>query len=635
MIIMRNSIKYIILLLIIANSDLFANRLNDTLLVRNLPNDTAKCRILAEISEEFKDINTIKGVEYGEMALELSRKLKYNGGIADAYKAIGGNNWRQGMYDTALNNFLKALNLFKQAKNLYAQCRVYNNIGLIYFARTQYDKTEYYLQTALKLAEQLNNDTEQARITHNLALLKFETYNANESIKYHNKSLQFATKAQDIKLIAYNYCFLGKCYTSLKQYDSAKSNLEISIELFQNLENPNNTAMAYNQYANYLITIGKFKEALVFTDKALVLSETVGNQFIKMECAELKTKAYIGLKDYKSALKYNKLENELSEKMKNESNIKSVARLESKFEYEHKLNNIELQNEKEIIRTQLIAKTAIITAILLLGITIIAIIFYKHRTKTNLLLKRNYAEISHLNTKLEESNSTKDKFFSIIAHDLKNPLGSLREMSKMLHELDSEFTPEERVELLHSLKISANKTYTLLENLLEWSRSQRGVMKFEPTKVDMFAIAQNSIDFVKYSAKKKDITLINGIPQNTFIYADINLLHSVVRNLLTNSIKFSHSNSTVEIGILNNSADTCDAIFYVKDTGIGITPEDQSKLFSIENHVSKIGTAGESGTGLGLILCKEFIDKHNGKIWIESAENIGTSIFFMLGYNKK
>lgn len=627
---MRILVKYTLLLLIISYCKLFSNTLHDTLSVSNLPNDTAKCRVLVEIAEDYRDLNTVKGVKYGTMALELARKLDYKWGIAAAYKAIGGNNWRMGIYDIALDNFLKALNIFTQLGNKYSQCKVYNNIGLIYFARTQYDKTEYYLQTALKLAEQLNNDTEQARITHNLALLKFETNNANESIKYHNKSLQFATKAQDIKLIAYNYCFLGKCYTSLKQYDSAKSNLEISIELFQNLENPNNTAMAYNQYADYLIAIGQFKEALVFTDKSSVLSDKVGNKFIKMECAELKTKAYIGLKDYKSALKYNKLENELSEKMKNESNIQSIARLESKFEYEQKLHDIELQNEKEIIRTQLIAKTAIITAILLLGITIIAIIFYKHRTKTNLLLKRNYAEISHLNTKLEESNSTKDKFFSIIAHDLRNPLGSLREMSKMLHELDSEFTPEERVELLHSLKKSANKTYTLLENLLEWSRSQRGVMKFEPTKVDMFAIAQNSIDFVKYSAKRKDITLINSIPQNTFIYADINLLHSVVRNLLTNSIKFSHSNSTVEIGILNNSADTIETIFFVKDTGIGITTEDQSKLFSIENHVSKIGTAGESGTGLGLILCKEFIDKHNGKIWIESAENIGTSIFFTL-----
>lgn len=631
---MRKSIIYVLLFLIISNCELFANRLNDTLLVGSLPNDTAKCRVLAEIAEEFKDINAIRGVEYGEMALELSRQLDYKWGIASSHKAIGSNYWRQGMYDIALDHFLKALRIFIQFNDRYSQCRVYNNIGLIYIARTQYDKSEYYLQMALKLAEELNNYTEQARITHNIALVKFEISNAIESIKYHKRSLMFSIKANDIKLIAYNYCFLGKCYTAIKQYDSAKTNLLRSIELFHSLENSNNIAMAYNQYAGYLIAIGNLKEALAYIDKSLALNGTVGNQFIEMECAGLKTKVYIGLKDYKSALKYNQLSNELSEKMKNKSNIQSIARLESRYEYEKKLKDIESENEKEILRTQMIARTAIITAILLLGSSIIAIIFYRHRTKTNLLLKKKNAEISDLNDKLEELNTNKDKFFSIIAHDLKNPLGSLREMSKMLHELDSEFTPEERIELLLSLKKSTHKTYSLLENLLEWSRSQRGVLKFEPIDLDINAVAQNSIDFVKYSAKKKELTLINSIPKDTFVYADLNLLHSVVRNLLTNSIKFSHTNSNVEIGILNDSPETSEAVFFVKDNGVGINTEEQSKLFRIEDHLSKIGTAGESGTGLGLILCKEFIEKHNGKIWVESEMNLGTTVYFTINSSK-
>ncbi len=628
------SIKYILLLLIIANTNLFANSLQDTLSVLNMPSDTVKCRIMAEISEDFKDVNTSKGLKFGEKALELSIKLKYDWGIATAHKAIGGNYWRQGMYDLALDHFLQALRLYKQIGDKYFQCKVYNNIGLIYFARSQYDKTEYYLQTALQIAKKLNSNSEQARITHNLALLKFETSNPREAVNYHLNSLQFATKASDKKLMAYNYCFLGKCYTSMKQFDSAKSNLELSIEIFHSLDNPNSTAMAYNQYADYLIATNQYKKALGYIKKSLALSETVGNLFIKMECAELKTKAYIGLKDYKTALKYNRLENELSEKMKNESNIQSIAHLETKFEYEKKLKDIESEKEKEILRTQMIARTAIITAFLLLGISIIAILFYRHRTKTNLLLKKKNTEISNLNTKLEELNSTKDKFFSIIAHDLKNPLGSLREMSKMLHELDSEFTQEERIELLLSLKKSTNKTYSLLENLLEWSRSQRGILKFEPNEVDIYAIAQNSIDFVKYSAQKKEIELINSIPKDTFVYADTNLLHSIIRNLLTNSLKFSKPMGSIEIGVQNNSSDLNEEIFFVKDTGIGINPEEQAKLFRIEYHLSKIGTAGESGTGLGLILCKEFIDKHNGQIWIESSEGTGTTVFFTLNSTK-
>ena len=231
------------------------------------------------------------------------------------------------------------------------------------------------------------------------------------------------------------------------------------------------------------------------------------------------------------------------------------------------------------------------------------------------------------NKKLYELNATKDKFFSIIAHDLKNPLGSFREITKMLYDEYGSFDENEKLELLKLIKESSNQVYNLLENLLEWSQTQKGKIKYNPTDNDIRAIVDFSLQLHKLTADNKQITIINNIPENVSIFADASLLNTILRNLISNAIKFTPINGIVEIGLSNNPPDGF-LLIYVKDTGIGMTKDIIDKLFRIDENIISFGTNGEKGTGLGLLLSKEFTEKNGGKIWVESKEGKGSTFYF-------
>lgn len=232
------------------------------------------------------------------------------------------------------------------------------------------------------------------------------------------------------------------------------------------------------------------------------------------------------------------------------------------------------------------------------------------------------------NEELAELNAAKDKFFSIIAHDLRNPLGNFRNITKLLAESYHEFSEKNRLEFLGVMKDSANNIFSLLENLLEWSRSQRGMIQFNPVELNIKMLASEVIELVKPAADKKQITIVNNISEKIIVAADPNLLNTVYRNLVSNAVKFTHHGGKIELGVLNipEVSDT----FYIKDTGLGMDENIMKNLFKIDKDVSRPGTDNEPSTGLGLILCKDFVEKHGGKIWAESEESKGSTFYFTL-----
>ncbi|MDT3740012.1 MAG: HAMP domain-containing sensor histidine kinase [Candidatus Kapabacteria bacterium] len=244
-------------------------------------------------------------------------------------------------------------------------------------------------------------------------------------------------------------------------------------------------------------------------------------------------------------------------------------------------------------------------------------------------MKQLNISLEQKNDKLNELNATKDKFFSIIAHDLKGPLGSFMQVVTMLHENPDTFTDDERNEMLELIKNSADNVYNLLENLLEWSRSQRGKISFNPAEINIQELAKNSLSLHKASADNKNITLTNNITNPVLIYGDVGMLNTIFRNLISNAVKFTPHGGTFEIGSFIKPADSEHSKEYVqvyfRDTGVGIAPDKLTSIFSIGEYGSTEGTSGEKGTGLGLILCNEFIKYHGGKIWVESEEGKGST----------
>lgn len=230
-------------------------------------------------------------------------------------------------------------------------------------------------------------------------------------------------------------------------------------------------------------------------------------------------------------------------------------------------------------------------------------------------------------SQLKESNATKDKFFSIIAHDLKNPFNYLLSTTELLAKNYDDMEDSKIKNNISSLHDSTKQIYNLLENLLQWSRAQRGQLKYEPMEIDFYEITYNTVILLNKNAKKKDITIDINLAPDLVINADYKMLMTIVRNLISNAIKFSHSGGKILVSgyMLDNALQ-----FTVEDSGIGMSDEISKNLFKIDKSISRIGTDNEEGTGLGLILCKEFVDKHNGSIEIDSKPDKGTSIKVIL-----
>jgi PAS domain S-box-containing protein len=240
---------------------------------------------------------------------------------------------------------------------------------------------------------------------------------------------------------------------------------------------------------------------------------------------------------------------------------------------------------------------------------------------------RNITDRKKTEHQLKELNATKDKFFSIIAHDLKNPFGAILTFSGILSETIAQNELKEASQISKLINSSAFLTYALLENLLHWARSQTGKLEFNPKKMSLYICVRETIDLLESQALGKQVILTNHIPENIEVIADNNLLKTIVRNLMSNAIKYTSPAGKVEI-----EAFKTDGFVQIRisDTGIGIPPGVLVKLFQIESKYSTPGTSQERGTGLGLILCKEFVEKHGGKIWVESEEGKGSRFTFTL-----
>lgn len=252
-------------------------------------------------------------------------------------------------------------------------------------------------------------------------------------------------------------------------------------------------------------------------------------------------------------------------------------------------------------------------------------------TQRTLELQEANSLLIKKNEQLDEANNSKAKFFSIIAHDLKNPFGTIMGISSLLAEEDYKFSQEEQKELIESLHSSTVKIYDLLENLLMWSRSQLNRIKVSPSSYNLANQIKHVISLLDDSAKVKNVRLVFDQDKEFIAFADIQMIETVIRNLVTNAIKFSSDDSSVKIELTEDEdKDICS----VADQGVGMTSEQISNLFKLDKATSTPGTRGEKGTGLGLSLCQDFLEKNGGKIWVQSTTGKGSTFYFSLPKKK-
>lgn len=277
------------------------------------------------------------------------------------------------------------------------------------------------------------------------------------------------------------------------------------------------------------------------------------------------------------------------------------------------------------------------------GVRILEMNFYPHwksskridgiiSTSTDITLQKEAENnLKQNESRLKNLNATKDKLFSIIGHDLKGPLNNILGFSELIEQGYDSFSDEDIRKYNKLILESSQSLAKLLDNLLTWSRSQRNIIEVSKEVFPIFAVAQNSIKLLENNAIKKDITIKNNVPQNLISYADSEMISTVIRNLVSNAIKFTKPDGEITISAQHKEKEV---VIEIRDNGIGIPTNKIEHLFEPDQTIVGVGTDGEKGTGLGLIICKDFVEKNNGKIWAESEPGKG-SVFYVSLPSKK
>lgn len=603
---------------------------------------THKAKSYKELAINYYEVNNCaKALKNFQEAIVIYEKLENNKEIARLYNYIGICYSNLFSEDKAIQYYLKSLKIYEnQLNDLEGVARNYIDIGNLYYNKENYEFAFKYLNDALHLYEKQGDKSGIAASYTNLGNVLADNNNVGKGIEYYFKSIKIGIEIGDDIGVAMNYNNLGDSYITLKQYKEADSYFQKALIIATKENNIYLKALVYLNMADLYYKENKINDAITKSYQSLELSNQIGNLEYQSFNLLYLSKAYEKLgnieKSFTFLKQYNALNDSIAEtnKIKNVELFHALNDLENKrttideLSAKHELTEIKYENEKKISYF-LIILMAIVGLFLIISINL-----HTSRKKAyNLLEFRNHQiksmneEIQKQSVNLKHSNSTKDKFFSIIAHDLKNPFNSIQGFTELLIDNYKVFNDEKKLKFLKIIKASSLKASNLLANLLLWANNQSGMLQFNPVKIDLALFVAEAISFVEIQAINKEITIINNVDSNVFVLADKNMVDTVLRNLISNAIKFTYSKGEIQIYAVlkDNFIEIC-----VKDNGIGIANDDLENLFNIDIKNTSVGTANEQGSGLGLILCKDFIEKNGGKIWVESKPNFGSEFKFTL-----
>jgi signal transduction histidine kinase len=611
----------IFVLLLSISIELSATDSLDSLLeqLKDVKEQNERLEILYEIIDEKLDLIHIDNKEFIEQALDIAEDIDSQPDIARLNDLLG-IYWSQlGEAELATDFHLKSIKYNEENENDRELAENYRNLGETFRASLDYDQSVKYLKKSVEFFDKAADTINLAMSLNRLAAVLYEHLPEQErqnSVDYAEKSAELAVMQNDSALLANNYNIIGAAYRSIGKLSQARKYLDESYRIYTEIGNVSGIPVVLSNLVYLEISYGNLEKAVYYTDKCSEFSEKHNLPFFNYFLFDIIAEALADRGDYKRAYYYKALSLDYKTSTFDESKRKSILELEAKYQTEKKEQELAGKQQEQIY--QLII--SIVTIAFIIGI---AVLFYsRHR-----VLKAKNDYISEQNESLRELNATKDKFFSIIAHDIKNPISSFKNALNAMVGDYEEMEKNERKEFLELMNDSAGNLYELLENLLTWARSQRGNLSFNPSRIEMRSIVEQSVFQLAVQASDKNISLENAVPNGIFAKADANMLNTVVRNLISNSIKFTESGGFVRIKarVRDNHVE-----MEIEDSGIGMDEKVQKKLFKIDESHTSLGTNNEKGTGLGLIICREFIEKHNGKIWVQSQKGVGSHFYFTL-----
>lgn len=612
--------------------------------------ESKKVQALSDMCWQNREKNTMQAVEYGEWGIEIATREGFDKELSTLFNYMGViYQHYKGETERAIIYYNKALNYALLTKDSIEIAYVYNNLGdafylignvplasdyaersmdifrsldykpgiaysyinmgLVNRISRNFEESLKYFEDAIRIRETLNDSTGAASATLEVARTYYEMGRLEEAKRDFLRSLNMHRRIDNKNYMAHSYHGLGDVYFKVNKLDSALFCYRSALNLSEERTNPSGIIDNQLGIAMIYAKTGRRKEGEGLLDQALEKAVKTGIVRNLLNVYRTRAEFYHGLYDYKKASDNYQEYITIYDSLFSQLQFQTLEEIKNRFEITEQMNmvneDLAAKKKEQLYYVSLIFLLLVIAAVLVL----------RYRTRLK------------LTKKLEASNQAKDKAFSIISHDMVSPFNSLIGFSELLVEsLENKEYGEAR-EYSQVIHRTSTETYDMIMNLLNWSRSQRDRISINPVIFSITELLHLENHIIENQAAKKDITVEVKTEEDANVYADKDLISIVVRNLLNNAVKFTPEGGMVSVMAVQQDSDV---IVSVKDTGTGIPSEKIPDLLSGNMNVSTPGTNEEKGTGLGLLVCKEFVERNNGEIWVESTEGKGTEFFFTI-----
>jgi signal transduction histidine kinase len=595
-----------------------------------------KVNTMNVLSRDLSFVNVRKAMEYAGKALDMSLKTDYIKGVAYAYRNLSNIYINNEIYFQGMDYAQKALKLFNSMNDSVGIADCYISLGFLYRQLENYKEELEYHKNAHQIYSHLHIMHRIGVTSHNLAYSYFSNGDFENCRKYILYSININDSIHQTAVLSSCFKVLGLLEFAQGNYGDAEKYL-LKVLQISNQLGANSQKIATIESMIHLSLINKANKN---PELQLHFLEEANAFCLKNSISKYLPQIYNELILYYSD---NNKQYMVQKYISEYTMISDTIRKRNLYDKSELVNNLILfhslekeknlldQNEKlqkeSIQRRNFLLSVSMLVLLVLLWLLLKLSRAIKEVKKANQFLQHQKETIETQKNQLEVINSTKDKLFSIIAHDLRSPFTAIIGFSDVVIENLTKYETEKTLKLVTLINQSAVSTLDLLEKLLFWAKNQTGQIGFNPISINITQFATALLEHLYPSAKIKDIKLVFHQTDVVEIYADRNLLKIILRNLIQNAIKYTPRGGQISLKAVRNNSEI---EITVSDNGIGMSEEIKNHVFLIDKKQIRPGTDKEKGTGLGLILCSEFVEKHGGKIWVESVPDKGSDFKFTL-----
>ncbi len=621
---MHLRICFLFFLMVITGQSFSQNKAADSLIrvALSASFDSTRVLLLNDAAAALRESDKNLALKYAEEAQDLATKLGFRRGMGYVLENIGWIYYRTGNYYKALEISNEALQINQEFGNTKQMAKCLNNLGAINSEQELYAVGLDNFKKAYRLSKEANYRDIMSRSLNNAAYIFFKMGQLDSSRHYVQRAID--EHINDKYLSTFAQRILGDISFEKGDYSDALKNFEICLEGAKEQNNNFLKTSTLYRLGKVYLKLNNPDKALTYLNENLPIAQKFGFKVELENTYRYLSEAYAVKKDYTHAFEFQNKYHALHDSTAKQKNNEQIATIQAKYDSEIKNTQIKLLTENSKLQ-RIWIYIGVVGLFFLLILVAVLVRNNRRAEAVNRLLAEKNGVINEQRQQLIGLNSTKDKLFSIIGHDMRSPLASLRGLMDLVG--SEAMTQDEFVEMSKKLRKNLDHVHSELDNLLNWAQTQQKGLKPIFEKILLYDAVKDKINLHSDSIKAKAIEIVNDVDKDVCVHADKNHLGLVLRNLIGNAIKFTHPKGSIKV---NCSGEGDQVKVSVADTGTGMSNEELNKLFKAGSHFSKHGTQNEKGIGLGLLLVKEFVELNNGTIEVTSSEGKGSTFTLIL-----